>query len=58
MPQKMGRPKSDNPLRNDVKVRLDDATSNRLDNYCIEHGITRAEAIRKGIHLLLAENKK
>ena len=48
-----GRPKADNPKRNDVKVRLDDETSLRLDAYCKEHGITRAEAIRQGIHLLL-----
>jgi len=53
----MGRPKSENPKRNDVKVRLDDATLIRLEKYCIEHSITKAEAIRKGIHLLLAENK-
>lgn len=57
MPPKMGRPKSENPKRNDVKVRLDDATLIRLEKYCIEHSITKAEAIRKGIHLLLAENK-
>lgn len=53
MTPRTGRPKADNPKRNDVKVRLDDETSEKLDAYCAEHQITRAEAIRKGIHLLL-----
>ena len=52
-----GRPKADNPKRNDVKVRLDDETSLRLDAYCTKHGITRAEAIRQGIRLLLAKKE-
>lgn len=57
MSPRTGRPKVDNPKRNDVKVRLDDETSKRLDVYCSKNNITRAEAIRKGIHLLLAEQK-
>ena len=57
MSPRTGRPKAENPKKNDVKVRLDDDTSNRLDNYCDKHGITRAEAIRQGIHLLLAQGK-
>lgn len=57
MSPRTGRPKSDNPLNVDVKVRLDNATSKQLDEYCKDHGITRTEAIRKGIHLLLERNK-
>lgn len=57
MSPRTGRPKVDNPKRNDVKVRLDDETSKKLDAYCTKNNITRAEAIRKGIHLLLAEQK-
>lgn len=53
MSPRTGRPKVDNPKSNDVKVRLDNETTKRLDNYCMEHQITRAEAIRRGIHLLL-----
>ena len=37
----------------DVKVRLDKKTNQELLKYCSEHDITRAEAIRQGIHLLL-----
>ena len=55
MSPQMGRPKVEKPKRNDIKVRVDDETSERLDEYCKKHGITRAEAIRRGIHLLLSE---
>lgn len=57
MSPRTGRPKAENPKKNDVKVRLDDSTSKRLDTYCESHGVTRAEAIRQGIHLLLAQEK-
>ncbi len=51
------RPKAKNPKNNDVKVRLDDETNNNLNNYCTKHRITKAEAIRRGICLLLAGQK-
>lgn len=58
MSPRTGRPKAENPKSNDVKVRIDQTTMQRLDAYCEEHGITRAEAIRKGIHLLLSTEKE
>lgn len=58
MSPRTGRPKVDNPKSNDVKVRLDDNTTRELDKYCLEHKITRAEAIRRGIHLLLGKKKE
>lgn len=58
MSPRTGRPKINNPKSNDVKVRLDDKTTNELDKYCIENNITRAEAIRRGIHLLLGKEKE
>jgi predicted transcriptional regulator len=57
MSPRTGRPKAENPKRNDVKVRLDDETAKKLDEYCQIHDMTRAEAIRQGIHLLLVEKK-
>ena len=57
MSPRTGRPKAEKPKNNDVKVRIDDETVKRLDDYCIEHQITRAEAIRRGIHLLLGKQK-
>ncbi len=57
MSPRTGRPKSDNPKEIDVKVRFDKATNNRLLDYCEEHNITRAEAIRRGVDLLLEQKK-
>ncbi len=57
MSPRTGRPKSENPKNNDVKVRLDDKTLQELLEYCKVHNLTKAEAIRKGIHLLLAKKK-
>ena len=53
MSPRTGRPKVDNPKNNDVKVRLDDNTIMQLNKYCEDNNITRAEAIRRGISLLL-----
>jgi len=53
MSPRTGRPKAENPKINDIKVRIDDATHQRLLEYCTANNITKAEAIRKGIHMLL-----
>lgn len=55
MSPRTGRPKAENPKKNDIKVRLDDETFKRLNVYCQKYGIIRAEAIRQGIKLLLGE---
>ncbi len=57
MSPQMGRPKIENPKKNDIKVRIDDQTLELLDEYCNAHGLTRAETIRQGILLLLAQQK-
>lgn len=49
----MGRPTSNNPKNNDIKVRVDDQTHEKLLKYCDINGITKAEAIRKAIVKLL-----
>lgn len=51
---RMGRP-TDCKKDHDVKVRIDNETNNKLLEYCEKHGITRAEAIRQGIHLVLQQ---
>ena len=56
MSPRTGRPKAENPLNVDLKVRFDQDTNTRLLAYCKKHGITRTEAIRRGIHLLLDGN--
>lgn len=50
---KTGRPKAENPKDIDLKVRVDEQTHKELLRYSKEHNISKAEAIRKGIELLL-----
>lgn len=57
MSPRTGRPKVDNPINIRTSVRLDKETDDKLNQYCIEHEITKGEAIRKGVHLLLKEKK-
>jgi Ribbon-helix-helix protein, copG family. len=57
MSPRTGRPKSENPKSVDLKVRFDNETNEKLLKYCEKHGVTRTEAIRRGIHLLLEKEK-
>lgn len=57
MSPKTGRPKADNPKDIRYSVRLDLKTEEKLQEYCIKHNITKGEAIRRGIYLLLSEKK-
>lgn len=57
MSPRTGRPKSENPKTTSYHVRLDAETERRLDEYCKENGISKVEAIRKGVHLLLEKQK-
>jgi len=52
MSPRTGRP-TDCRKDHDVKVRIDDKTHKKLLQYCDEYGITKAEAIRQGIYLVL-----
>lgn len=53
MSPRTGRPKLDNPINIKTTVRLDAKTEERLQAYCKRHNITKGEAIRKGVVLLL-----
>ena len=53
MDQKRGRPKAENPKSVDIKVRLDQRTADKLDDYCEKEKIQRATAIRTAIESLL-----
>jgi len=52
-----GRPKVEKPKDIRYSIRLDIETEARLENYCADNGITKAEAIRRGIQLLLSRKK-
>lgn len=53
----IGRPKAVNPKNHSIKVRFDEDTNNALIAYCEKHKITRTEAIREGLRLLLRNEK-
>lgn len=55
MSPRTGRPKAEKPKDIRYSVRLDAQTEEKLKKYCDIHGITRGEAIRKGIYLLLEQ---
>lgn len=57
MSPRTGRPKADNPKDVDVKVRFDKELHEKLLQYCDAQGVTKAEAIRQGVHLLLDQKK-
>jgi predicted DNA-binding protein len=56
MSQKVGRPQADNPKDIRYSIRLDSITEERLKEYCEKHSISKGEAIRQGIELLLASD--
>lgn len=57
MSPRTGRPKVEEPKGIRFSIRIDTITNQQLDIYCFENGITKAEAIRKGISLLLGQKK-
>lgn len=57
MSPRTGRPKAENPKDIRYSVRLDAETEKALEEYCDKNNITKGEAIRRGIHLLLGKKK-
>lgn len=53
--KKMGRPKAENPKATRYYVRVDAETERKLTEYCEQHQVTVAAAIRRGIDLLLEQ---
>lgn len=53
MSPRTGRPKAEKPKNVDVKVRFDEESHKRLMQYCKNHDMTRTEAIRKAVDLLV-----
>lgn len=58
MSPRTGRPKIANPKDIDVKVRFDKDLHEKLLSYCKEHNITRTEAIRQGVLLLVSQKNR
>lgn len=49
----MGRPKAEKPKAIKYSIRLDAETEEKLKKYCEDKNISKGEAIRKGIEILL-----
>ena len=50
-----GRPKAESPKDIKYSIRIDEDTEKTLKEYCQKHNITKGEAIRRGINLLLGK---
>ena len=57
MSPRTGRPKAEKPKEIRYSIRLDMETEERLKEYCEKNGITKGEAIRRGLDLLLSKKK-
>lgn len=55
---KMGRPKSDDPMRNKISVRLTDGEYERLKAYAEAYNKTLTDIIKDGIELLYQEDSQ
>ena len=53
--RKVGRPKADRPKDIRFSISLDDELSKQLELYCEDNGISKGEAIRKALNLLLGK---
>lgn len=57
MSPRTGRPRLEDPQTKRLSVCLNQETMNKLEAYCQEQSITKGEAIRRGVLLLLAQKK-
>lgn len=57
MSPRTGRP-TDNPKTNKITVRLDDESTQIMEQYCKQESIEKGEAVRRGIKKLKSELKK
>lgn len=57
MSPRMGRPKAENPKTIRYSICIDAKLEKRLREYCEAENITRGEAFRNGIELLLSKKK-
>lgn len=55
MSPRIGRPVVGEPKTNDVKVRLDNTTHEKLLQYCKDNNTTKAEVVRQAIIQFLGQ---
>jgi len=58
MSPRTGRPIIGGKKDIDVKVRFDKETHDKLLKYCEKNSVTRTEAIRRGVRLLVSDKEE
>ena len=53
--KKMGRPIIGEPKTVEIRTRIDEGLSEKINSYCKEKKSTRSDVLRKGIDLVLQE---
>lgn len=56
--KKMGRPVAEKPKIVEIRTRIDEETSKKVDCYCSEKNITRSDFLRMGIELVFSKKEK
>ncbi len=56
--KKMGRPPSDNPKSDIIRIRVDQATLSKLDACTEKLNTTRSDIVRKGIEKMYDDLQK
>lgn len=54
----IGRPKIENPKKNDTRIRMTDDEVKKLNYCCEKTGMTKSDVIRHGINLVYEQVKK
>lgn len=55
--KKMGRPVIGKPKTVEIRTRVDEDLSNKINSYCEKKKITRSDFLRKGIDMVLQDEK-
>ncbi|MCI8795269.1 MAG: CopG family transcriptional regulator [Dorea sp.] len=58
MSPRTGRPKAEKPKTIEVKARIDEETNKKLVNYCKKNSTNKTEVVRKGINMVLGNEKE
>lgn len=58
MSPRTGRPKAEKPKTIEVKARIDEETNKRLVDYCKKNDTNKTEVVRKGIDMVLGNEKE
>lgn len=55
--KKMGRPIIGKPKTVEIRTRVDEDLSDKINSYCENKKITRSDFLRKGIEMVLQDDK-